>query len=410
MENLLKKRLFLIISLIFVVINLFLIAKDDGKKVSRVSYIPKWTTVVEKDMFETMEKSGVIDYAEKEDVYFHNGDGIFEQFFVSTGDAVRAGDYLFSYVPEQYEATKGRLEREVERLEDEIKVLEDAIKKMNQFSPERSRLQMTIPRDDDVIEIEQESDGPTFQKEQYIIEKEKELDRTKAQLDSVKSQLDDVTENDGVIYVESPVDGTVTYVSPQLMNPIVTVETDELHVISELTEQERFLVETEMDANIRVIENDEFEPFEGRVSFVSDEPTELSLTKESTYLFHVAFNDENEFDDLLRGYHVDLNIVLDESLNASVVPKEVVTKSSVWKMSNSGFIYKTDIEKGIEVDNDVELIEGVQVGDMIAFHSRNKLIDEASFITPLKPSKSSWKTMFKDGARKRSIVIALLAR
>src|SRR5690625_3945644 len=118
-----KKRLFFIISLIFVIINIFLITKDDGTKVSRVSYIPKWTTVIEKDMFGTMEKSGVIDYAEKEDVYFQDRDGVFEQFFVSVGDEVRSGDHLFSYVPEQYEATKGRLEREVTRLAGQLPAL-----------------------------------------------------------------------------------------------------------------------------------------------------------------------------------------------------------------------------------------------------------------------------------------------
>lgn len=411
-----KKRILIICTILFVSLNVYLIAKDN-EHVQRVSYIPKWTEVEEKDMYETLDTTGVIDYAEQEFVYYDN-DIMFDRFLVDKGDYVFIGDDLYIYEVTNFEAVKARLENKVDQLESEVDSIEDAISQMSRTSIGRSRTEVLIPDSDESIRIERDEANLTLQKEQYIIEKEKELDQVEAKLESVASQLDDLIRTGSTIYVSSPYEGVVTDISTALANPLITIQSEELHITGELTESERMDVKTHMPAHIQLIEelrvDDEDEDwdgtFDGFVNFVSNDPKNLSLNQSSIYPFHIAFDDEDDLDDLLRGYHVDLEITLDESLDATVIKEDFLYGSFVWEMGHDSLLMKKRVETGIAMDNYIEIIDGPYVGDRVAMDSRNNLIDGATFITPLKPSKSDWETMFKDGSRKRSIVIGLFAR
>src|SRR5699024_6390047 len=222
---------------------------------------------------------------------------------------------------------------------------------------------------DELIQIEQTNPGSSVQKEQYIVEKEQQLAQLKAEEKQVQSQLKDLTENDGVIQIESPVSGRVTHLSTGLDNPIMTIRSTDFHVVGELTEAERMAVEAEMDVKIRLVDNDELEPIDGQVDFVSNEPLDVTVNEQSAYPIHVAFNEEPEFGDFLPGYHVDLNITLEEKLNALVINKEHMTDSSIWRMDHSGLLKKDDVEIGIEMGKYIELRNHVTLNDRVAIDS-----------------------------------------
>lgn len=403
------KRIILFFIVLFVSLNIFLIVNDDDK-IKRISYIPKWTEIIEKDMYDTFDTTGVIDYSEKQFVYFNEQDGMFDQFLVNEGDYVYSGDELFSYKVENYNQIKAQLDDEIAKLKSNVRSIESSIRKIQRSNVRGSKMELVIPDTNETIKFEQDNAGLALQKEQYIIEKEQELEQMKAQLETVESKRDELISTGEVVYVESPFRGKVTDISTSLTNPVITIESDDLHVVGNLTESERMDVEEDMSVEINLIERSNSEALDGVVEFVSDEPEEVSLGKESTYPFHVSFDDDAELDDLLRGYHVNLNVTVEESISASVVDKSVVSRSSVWKMDNSGVLREEQVETGIEMGQYIELVDSLYPDDRIAINSRNNLIDGATFITPLRPSKSDWKTMFKDGSRKRSIVIGLLAR
>lgn len=704
-----KKRYLWLAALLFISTNIILIIYGE-EKVAHTSYIPDWSDVTEKDMYETLMTNGVIDYTNEEHIYFNDEDGIFVEFLVEEGERIFTGDVLYAYEVEHYDEVNARLTHEIQQHEEEIKSLKQAIKKMEQQTGGQTTLEITFPDSDETIEMKQDDPGFTFQKEQYIIEMEKQLNHTEAQLESLEKQLDDLQEQDKTIYVESPFAGKVTHKSLALTNPILTIESTDLHIKGELTERERMDVGLDMPVEIDLVENDNFAPFEGTISFVSEEPLNLSVDKESKYPFHVTFDegdfgrskndldedeetedngfddwfeewqfdddeddseaeannnmsngkqgdihlqtanseartnmnemnrdengeqkhtnsgneqttndqqdhsgehvasgeqtssngkqvtgngrtseqtgggeraihgdengivsgattetiesdnkpnndnsnqevsanvssnrndlnghtnfqvkdevDENEddtddmddsdnwhYDDLLKplqGYHVNLKITTKESLNTTVVDKNSIEHSSndeemenangetnqehpdntepffdnentpsddndtqfepneettntehasdeqlkldptshdqfdeepsdldeseldedisdehndtdpaehennyetfVWKMDHDGKLKKQPVEQGIEMDNYIEIKNGVYNNDRVAINTRNNLKDNATFITPFKPKKSNWHTIFKDGSRKRSLLIGLLAR
>lgn len=456
------KRITWLACILFITLNIFLIIKDDNEKVAHTSYIPKWTEIIEKDMYDKLNTTGVIDYSNKEYIYFNEEEGIFKEFLVDVGDNIFTGDILYSYEVEHYDEVKAQLDEEINRLENEIVALENAIRKIERHSVQDSTLELTIPNTDESIQFKQDNTSFALQKEQYIIEMEKELDQTEAQLDSMKEQLDNVTAQDKTIFVESPFAGKVTNKSLSLTNPILTIESTDLHIIGELAERERMDVETGMDVEVALMEETNNNMFEGKVSFVSEEPTNMSINKDSKYPFHVSFN-EFDFDDPLQGYHVNLDIIIEESINALVTESNIVETLDeseieldmeedpdlepsndqldtiddlfideedfeeldfedevdeqedqlhdyIWIMDHNGKIVKQPIERGVEMDDYVELINNVHLDDRVAINSRNNLEDGATFITPFTPNKSTWDTILKDGSRKRSIVIGLLVR
>lgn len=404
------KRIILLFIVLFVSLNIFLINKDDDK-IKRISYIPKWTEVTEKDMYETFDTTGIIDYSDKQFVYFNESEGVFNEFLVEKGDNIYKGDELFSYEIKNYDDIKTQLDIEITRLESDIRSIEESIRNIERSNVQSPNFRISLPDIDEAIEIKQNNSNIQLQIEQYIIEKEQTLEQTKAQLEAVEAQYDELIANGKVVYIESPAKGKVTEISTSLTNPVITIESDDLHIVGHLTENERMSVEEEMPVEINLIEESNSESFDGEIDFVSDEPEDVLLNKTSTYPFHVSFNDDNELDELLRGYHVNLNVTVDESINASVTNKSLIPSDSyIWRMDHSGVVRKEQVETGIEMGNYIELMNGIYPGERIAIDSRSNLIDGATFITPLSPNKSDWKTMFKDGSRKRSIFIGLLAR
>lgn len=503
-----KRRFFLICCFIFICINIFLIIRDDDK-VKRIVYIPQWTEVIEKDMYDILYTEGVIDYSDEEFVYFDERKGVFDRFLVAEGDEVFAGDELFAYKVENYEQMRTQLEADIAHLKSSIKAVEEAIRKTERQSVSRSYSNVNIPiidgsvsignsrvgialEADDSLIISDDREDVRIQKEQYMIERKKELDQLKGRLEAVEVMRDDLVSTGESIYVKSPVNGKVTDISNTLMNPLITIESTTLHVVGQLTEAGRMKVEEGMQVKMGLNHGDQLEDdilndkklsevdnvfqnssdkdshsLSGVVDFVHDDPEHLSINNDSTYLFHVSFDDNVDVETLLRGYHVSLDITLRESFNTSVIDKEYVFLDSfhllsdydeidsedrfhneqlsdniiddkfnedvkynsqlddhldelntgidtniepvVWNMEHDSTIIKRKVNTGIEMGDYIEL-DNFYIGDRVALNSRKNLIDGATFITPFKPSKSDWKTIFQDGARKRSLLIGLLAR
>ena len=225
-----------------------------------------------------------------------------------------------------------------------------------------------------------------------------------------------------------------------------------------------------MFAEITLKENNQ--KFTGSVGEVNDEPEQVLLKGESIYPFHVLLDDEdmtedsnntvednhdsqsnsntddnknNESqtdenadadtdnsnaaeeenndepaadesdnltkEDLLQGYHADMLITLDESPEAAAVPDKLAKGNFVWLMTASGKLVKQPIIKGIDDSGYTEITNGaIILNDRLATKPEQHFRDQSDFITPLKPSKSNWKAIYKDAARKRSLLIGLLGR
>lgn len=287
-------------------------------------------------------------------------------------------------------------------------------------------------------------------KEQYITEKEKELDQKVAEQGSIESQLSELMQTGDTVTVESPYQGVVTDLSENLDAPLLTIQSGGYIVKGELSEAEHLDVEPGLAVNIKMKESDE--TAEGEIEAVSQFPKEIKLTGSSIYPFHVSLSDDDEeeagedadendesedpeeefdgfedfddfngeFDDddvnedlnldinetddetneevtdeenndtMLPGYHADVEIKTKESPEATVIQKDALDGLFIWQMTSSGKLIKAPIQPGIQMDDYVELLEGPEMGELIALGPEKRLVSNAPFITSLNMDQVPW--------------------
>ncbi|MDY0407246.1 hypothetical protein P5G51_019635 [Virgibacillus sp. 179-BFC.A HS] len=108
-----KKRYWWIAAIIvlFVGINVYLVAADNHQKVGRIAYVNDWTAIEKKDLHESYQSAGVVRYANESDVYFDKDLGNFKEFIVNEGQEVHTGDPLYSYYAKDFYETQAMLQQ-----------------------------------------------------------------------------------------------------------------------------------------------------------------------------------------------------------------------------------------------------------------------------------------------------------
>lgn len=415
LKKLKLKHVIILLTSIFIITNILLIYMDKNNHIQRTSYIKKWVPVKQMDMYDRFQTDGILDYSEENLVYLNDHASQFKEFLVQEGDLVNVGDSLYTYEFENYQGINTKLNSELNRINSEIAALEDALEKMNKKKIKQRKTQILYPDKTKAATITQNTTTAEILKEQFILEKENELAQKKAEADSIQSQLDDLTSGQDIITVESPYHGKVTMISFSLDNPIMKIESPNLHATGELLESERLIVEEGMPVQIglKIAELKEDRELHGLISRLYEEPTEVSLKGESAYPFYVSFDDSADLEGLLQGLHVDMEITTEESLEALVIKvKYFDMQNNVWHMTRKGKLVKQPITKGIEMDDYIEIKDEslFNKDEWIAASSQTKFNDGAIFITPLKPGKAKWKEIYQNGPRKKSLLIGLLAR
>jgi len=307
-----KHIIIIAVTSVFILVNILLIYFDTEQKVSKTSHVKEWTSVGEKDMYESIDTKGVLDFSEESFVYFDDNLGEFQSFFVEEGQQVNVGEDLYSYEVRNYFEAASQLEGEIEKLSNQMAAIEAAITKMDSFQipssgasmPPQTSTTPPINEDDGTTsegdplieqflqEMNQVQDTGQAEliKEQYITEKEKELAQKEAELNSVESQLSELTSTGETVTVESPFEGIVTDVSETLEDPLLTIQSDDLIIKGDLTEKEHLDVEHEQPVYITMTQSGVEE--EGQIEEVSQIPKEINLKGHSKYPFIVTLLDE----------------------------------------------------------------------------------------------------------------------
>ncbi|PKR77840.1 HlyD family secretion protein [Halalkalibacillus sediminis] len=405
-----RKRWMMVIAVLVVGINSLLLFFDTEGKVDRISYVNEWVHAEEADMAEKLYKFGVLDAVEDNHVYYNESLGEFQEFLIDEGEEVSAGDPLFTYNVADFYETFNTLNSDSQRLDGEIDAIEDAITEMERYRvPDSGGVSnSTFSLDEEGLEIDlaESTTEAEFMREQYLIEKEKELAQKEAQLSSVESQLSELENTGDTITVESSYDGIVKNVSYDLGAPLVTIESSELEVVGELTEEERTRVEEGMDVEMTLGEQDVL--VEGTIVFLSKTPKENSIDEERVYPFAISVDGEELGEnEMLAGYHSNMTITLLDSPETVVLHEDVVFMNRVWKMNEEGLMIQKPIDRGIKMQELVEIAEGIEVGDIIAKSPEDEFRDEAPFITKLqsddltrdaiKDERSNWKEFLVTG-------------
>ncbi|GAA5416498.1 putative efflux system component YknX [Paraliobacillus ryukyuensis] len=404
-----RKRMLIVAIVLFVGINIVLVFMDDKNTINRIAFVTNWTTATEADMSEKLHKPGVITSKEENYVYFDQQLGSFQTYLVEEGQEVTAGDPIFTYHLNGQANAQTTLENEIDRLMAEVNGIEEAIANMKRYrveNPETTISTFKVADETHEIEIPGNPGEAALFKEQYVIEKEKELTQTNAQITSLENQLADLENRQTSITVTSPYDGRVKARAASLDNPVMTIESTDLQVTGELTEEETTYVKRGMKVEVALDKTDAV--LTGDVNQISKTPNEVELEKESFYPFTASIA---EGEDLLPGYHSEIAITLKEALGATVLPKADIFEESVWKLQGDGTMNYLPIKQGLEMDGKIELTSGLASGEFVAEKPLVSYRDDASFLTSFQPEELTWNKLASNQSEwKKYLTMGILSR
>lgn len=359
---------------ILVAANLFLIFKKDSQ-IERAAYIDKWTDIKEQDLVLSKNKLGLMVPAQEEYVYYQAGSGIFEEFLVSEGEEVRSGTALFEYSPVDIEVTISNFEAEISKLDREKEALEDNIDDLE-------KLERTVPFGEDNPYAESVASGISAE----ISEKKWELGKIEAEIDKFDELIDIAEDGLRSLTVDSGMEGVVKDISYELKNPVVTITSHDLKVEGVLDENEVLEIAEGMD--VTITSNKLAEKLKGSVSGVSVNPmTDPKLDEESQYSFTVELEEQPETL-IPSGSRVSMKITVAEASDVLTVPEKAIKKNSIFVLGRNGKVEKREIEKGLVVDETVELIGEGEDGELIAYEP-DGIKNAAPYFTPINISKLS---------------------
>ncbi|SIS56971.1 efflux RND transporter periplasmic adaptor subunit [Salimicrobium flavidum] len=385
------RRITGVVMILFITLNGLLIYFDQKDRVTDKSYIEEWSQSFTGDIFERLETDGVFASSEQNEVYFDHDRGSFNEFLVAQGDEVSEGDDLYTYDVNNYASRQGELESEVTRLEDEIDAIEEYIDEVEDYN---------VPEPDTDIEDE-DYDHPVpssyveteFEKEEQVAEKEMELAQKEAELSMVEDQLDQLEEGGETITVTSSFEGTVTDISKSLEDPVLTLQSTELLLRGNLSEQERKRVEEGMTTIAEIPEDDIV--VSGEISLLNEFPEDTNLHLNSTYPFEADVSTDDA--EILPGYHADVDIITDESIETTAaLEKALIAEENLyaWVMNEEGLMERRSIETGLDEKNIVEITEGLESGEWLAVEQKDEFRNNAPFITPLDLDNLEVKRLF----------------
>lgn len=464
-----RRRIIAACVVLFIGINILLLVLDKTGKVERKSYVKNWSETVEMDMYEQLDKQGVFISSAEEDIYFDKALGTFADFLVAEGDEVYIGDELYTYRVHNYYETERLLQRNSDTIQGEIEAIQTAIGAMDSYYIQEAPLFSTfgeVSDDQQVVDLTSSSVEADLIKEQYKIEQEKELSRKNAELQAIEAELTDLRANGDEVAVASPYQGKVRSTSKQLNNPLITIDGVEVEAVAELTEKERLELEPGLAVNIYMTETDA--EFEGIITSISNSPEAIEIDQPSSYTFNVALVDtdveeefgegmEDEFEsdmgigmeeefeedmeigmeedfeadmetdveedieaveeelgreELLPGYHVDLEVITKEGLAVTAVTESGVFNNYLWKLTDDGKLTKQKAEIGMHMDQMAEVEVGAKPGNLVATASRKQFRAGSTFITPLKVKGIKLKQLIKTDKRNnyKHLILGILSR
>lgn len=414
-----RNRILLVCIILFIGVNILFVYFDDDGTIDRKSYINEWSEVFKADFYKKLEKPGVLTSIQQNDVYFDKSMGSFQEFLVKEGEQVNQGDELYTYLVNDYYETKTHLTNKISRINGEIAAIETAISEISGYqipssSVPRSSTSTDTDETKNKIEVKIETTRSPieakYMKEQYLTEKEKELAREEAYLSSIQAQVTELEAGGDTITVESPFQGNVTLVSESLGDPLMTIDSQELNIVSELTEDQRAVINKDMPVEIAVNENKT--TWKGSITNISDSPEEVALHGKSEYPFRVAFAKDAKIEDLLPGYHANLSITTKESKGALALFDDAIFGDSIWEMTNGGKLRRIKIETGLQMGRMQEITNGAKAGEWVAKNPESSFRSSGVFLTPLKLGKTQWRDAFhfKDKKWNKYAIIGILSR
>ncbi|MGM9926111.1 MAG: efflux RND transporter periplasmic adaptor subunit [Bacillus sp. (in: firmicutes)] len=385
-----KKYLIFGLAVAFVGVNLFLLLKEDSKA-GRVNYIDQWVKVQKDDVTETFQTKGVVQPEQEHEIYYHEEQGNVSAFSVKEGDVVSAGSALFVYDAQELEDEKAEVEAEIAQTQGELDSIKIQIAELKKLTVPSSSSQSASASGNDQVKVDVQVDvthGVETDVDKAILEAEAEEEKLEAKLVKQEKQLSRISDKISQTTVTSDVDGQVIHINKDMKNPIITIASTALAVEGSLTEQQ--MSKAAVQQKVEMYSSLHDKKYEGVIQKIVSYPKEKpSISKEVEYPFYASLAEGDT--ELLPGSKLSMKVVVDEAIDVPVVAGKSTFKKGkkvyVYQLTDKGTVKKTAITPGLKFSGKQEVVQGIEVGQLIAAMPKEITANQAAFITPMKSTK-----------------------
>ncbi|TDL82755.1 efflux RND transporter periplasmic adaptor subunit [Peribacillus frigoritolerans] len=377
------------ISLVFVIINLTIILSSD--RIERSKALHSYSNVENGDLKKLLSTKGVVIPSSNYFIKYNKSLGAINEVLVTEGDAVLAGDILFDYQTGHIDAEIEELEQQISRLTARISSAESELSSLEQQLSDAQFDSSADSFDTDpfAADTTKQNDNSEEIISNQIGDKQDQIEDLNLQKDGVNQKIAQLQGEKAKYTVTSKMDGTVTEI-----NPYAQTEND---AVVSINSNQPFLIEGKLSEKHavkvkegqKVIAAAEVLPElkkEGTVKELKMEPIGVPSVdeKESFYPFKAELIEAAET--WHHGYHVNLDIVLEERNGVVVIPDSAIQKKAgktyVYVIKN-GRLEKREINLGLEVNNRNEVLQGVAQGERIVRFPSGNLRDKMEIFMPI---------------------------
>lgn len=288
-------------------------------------------------------------------------DGVLNEVCVYLGQEVKEGDIL-AYLDST------QLSEKIEQLEDSIEEMETN----NDFNNRLQQLDIDIMELNIVQKINSNAPQLEIAQMQSELEKlklsmEQNIEKQNYDLKKLKESLKEAREEKEKTIIKAPFSGKVVYISSfggirvSKDSPVIII-TDEskLHIQSNYMERNTFINANQAYALINGKQYD--------IEYVPLESDELVKMNDSGIAIESRFAVIGEADDIASGDYVCICLKNKVRENVLTIPKNALYSDAeghfVYRMNNGAFA-RCNVETGIETDIQVEIISGLEEGDVV---------------------------------------------
>ncbi|MGM9978946.1 MAG: efflux RND transporter periplasmic adaptor subunit [Clostridium sp.] len=331
------------------------------------------TTVVD-DSSQKIYINGIIQPIENKNIYLDASKGKVDTVSVTDGQAVNAGDVLFTYkndtITSQIEEFNGQIstyQTQKERLENKKK---DSNNKLTEKKNSLSNLKSNLQDETAIASIQS--------LEAEIQGLETEISSYNDQLDTINDSIKDCNKKienlkkDESIEVKADISGVVAILGSKenYTNVFISISSNDLYIKGSVSEKYVEKLKKEQEAEVLVIANNS--TIKAKVDEISKKPSTSSSVGSS---MGTSANSLSNYDvtllldsqeNILDGYHVQAT-VFEEDKELKISKEAIIEENGetfVYKVED-GALKKQNVEYEDSENDDVKILSGLEEGDEV---------------------------------------------
>ncbi|MFL0534048.1 efflux RND transporter periplasmic adaptor subunit [Bacillus bombysepticus] len=364
---------------IIIAINIFLIQgkKKENKKVDAVSL----EKVTERKLNNTKLISGQVKPGNIESFYADSTKGKVKDIAVKEGQEVEKGMKLFSYDNEEINLQMKQAELDQKMADmryDQGKKKIDSLKKeIKKAKDGGAGKEVTDPMEEQVSELEMQQKTTDFEKEKGKLQKEE-----------LSKKQKDLTIYSNFTGVVQKLDKDAAQSSSQALGGqgkafLQVASKDPFQVQGTLTELQKSQIQKDQTFTVTAKANNK-KKWTGKITEVSEFPTSAEMAQGaslgeaaqnmSQYTYKASLDSQ---DGLSPGYHVSLQVNLENKTMVAVPSKSIVEKGddAFVYVEDKGKLRKQNVKKGSTDGDWTEVVEGVTVGQKVVKNPSDDVYD-----------------------------------